>query len=66
MNRDDPTKENADLATNEILATEATAMPRDASTPWDPHEVWLTRVKLPRSCAALKLGADGVSLGWKA
>jgi hypothetical protein len=30
-----------------------------ASTAWDPHEVWLTRVKQPRERAAARRVADG-------
>lgn len=53
MNWADAMKENADLQSREFITTDAPVMPRDASTSWEPHEVWLTRVKLPRDLAAL-------------
>lgn len=64
MNWADLMKENADLAPNEILATEATST--SPSTSWDPHEVWLSRVKLPRDCAASTSRVDDVRLARKA
>jgi len=51
-------KDNADIASRELIATDAAVMPRDASTSWEPHEVWLTRVNLPRDLAELRR-ADG-------
>ena len=54
MNWADAMKENADLAARELDAMDTNVMPRDASTSWDPHEVWLNRVKVPRDLAALR------------
>lgn len=60
---DDVTTEDPELAPNEILSTDASVMPREASTSWDPHEVWLTRVKRPRDRAALELRDDAERRG---
>ncbi len=54
MNWAEAMKENADLASRESISTDATVMSRETSIPWEPHEVWLTRVKLPRDLAALR------------
>ena len=54
MNCADTTKENANPASRELDPATAAVMPRDASTSWEPHEVWLTRVKLPRDLAVLR------------
>jgi len=44
MNWADMMKENADRASRELVA---------APTSWEPHEVWLTRIKAPRDHAAM-------------
>jgi hypothetical protein len=41
-------KEAADVAASGRGATDANIMRSATSTPWDPYEVWLTRVKRPR------------------
>ena len=58
MNWADAMKDNADIASRELISTDATVIPRDASPSWEPHEVWLPRVKLPRDLAELRR-ADG-------
>ncbi len=60
MNWTDAMKENAALASREREFTDTVVVARDASASWDPHEVWLKRVKLPRELAASKQ-ADGSS-----
>ncbi|HET7203614.1 MAG TPA: hypothetical protein VFI92_09625 [Steroidobacteraceae bacterium] len=51
MNWADAMKENADLASREAVSTDEIMMSRNTSTSWEPHEVWLTRIKLPRDRA---------------
>jgi hypothetical protein len=58
MNWADAMKDNADIASRELISTDAAVIPRNASTSWEPHQVWLTRVKLPRDLAELRR-ADG-------
>jgi hypothetical protein len=53
MNSDDALMNNAERASPDLVAIEAAAAPRNASASWDPHEIWLTRVKLPRDRAKL-------------
>jgi hypothetical protein len=36
-------------------------MPGTDSTSWDPHEVWLTRVKQPRDRAARLLAGSAMN-----
>ena len=45
-------KVNADVASRDGHSTDANAIRSATSTAWDPHEVWVTRVKLPRERAA--------------
>ena len=54
MNRADAMTNIADPTLTEPVSTDGPVMgPRDVPTSWEPHEVWLTRVKLPRDLAAL-------------
>jgi hypothetical protein len=41
-------KEAADVAASGRGATDANIIRSASSAPWDPYEVWLTRVKRPR------------------
>jgi hypothetical protein len=52
MNWSDAMKDNADLLARDHSFTNASDMQRAESTSWDPHEVWLTRIKQPRDRAA--------------
>ena len=45
----------AELDTRDSIARDATVMHRAAPTSWEPHEVWLTRVKRPRDRAEMRL-----------
>ena len=44
-------KDNADAASKEFVAWHPGTSPTDAPTPWEPHEIWRTRVKEPRASA---------------
>ena len=50
-------KEVADVAANGRTATGANMMRSATSATWDPYEVWLTRVKLPRELATRRADA---------
>jgi hypothetical protein len=52
MKWEDAMKDNANVASSDRAFTDGSAMRSTASTSWDPHEVWLTRVKQPRELAA--------------
>jgi hypothetical protein len=55
MNRADALTNIADPTSTELVSTDApTREPSDAPTSWEPHQVWLTRVKRPRDLAALR------------
>jgi len=45
-------KENARTAWRDRVSQDANVVRSAPSTPWDPYEVWLTRVKQPRERAA--------------
>jgi hypothetical protein len=53
MNWADMMKENAAPASTLLLATHPTVRRREMPTPWEPQEVWLTRIKVPRDNAAM-------------
>ena len=46
--------DTADPASRELGATHTSVAPADAPTSWEPYEVWLTRIKLPRDSAAMR------------
>ena len=48
----DAMKDVATITTNGGVATRTSALPDTRATSWDPHEVWLTRIKQPRESAA--------------
>jgi len=48
-------KENARAASRDRVSADANVLRSAASTSWDPHEVWLTRVKQPRDHATDRL-----------
>lgn len=52
MNWTDAMKNNANVVSRDHDSPEVTSMHSAAATSWDPHEVWLTRVKEPRDRAA--------------
>lgn len=52
MNWSDAMKDAADVAARDGESNRARAMPDTTSISWDPHEVWLTRIKQPRERAA--------------
>jgi hypothetical protein len=41
-------KAHADVSTRDHHSTDANIMRSTTPTSWDPHEVWVTRVKQPR------------------
>jgi hypothetical protein len=53
MNWADMMRENAAPASRKLLTTHPTVLPREAPISWEPHEVWLTRIKEPRNDAAM-------------
>jgi hypothetical protein len=53
MNWADMMKQNAGPASTAFLATHPTVPRRETPTSWEPHEVWLTRIKVPRDNAAM-------------
>ena len=55
MNRAEAITGIADATLTEPVSRDAPIMGRrDVPTSWEPHDVWLTRVKLPRDLAALR------------
>lgn len=48
-------KEQADVAARDPITTDGNVQRSTTSTPWDPHTVWLTRVKQPRERAASRV-----------
>ena len=53
MNWADMMKENAAPASTLLLAAHPNVRRKEAPTSWEPHEVWLTRIKEPRDNAAM-------------
>lgn len=51
-------KELANVDSRDSLSTDANVNRSTTSTSWDPHEVWLTRVKQPREQAASRAPSD--------
>jgi len=56
-------KEAADVAASGRTATDANMMRSATSAPWDPYEVWLTRVKRPRELKASRADAAAENQG---
>ena len=55
MKRADAITDIADATLTEPVSRDAPVMGRrEVATSWDPRDVWLTRVKLPRDVAALR------------
>lgn len=54
-------KELANVDPRDNLSTDANVDRSTSSTTWDPHEVWLTRVKRPREQAASRAPSDAES-----
>jgi len=52
MNWADVMRDNADVSSRDRNANDESALGSAAWTSWDPHEVWLTRVKQPRELAS--------------
>lgn len=46
--------DTADPASRELGSTHTSVVPADAPTSWEPYEVWLTRIKVPRDSAAMR------------
>lgn len=57
MNWSDAMKDNAGLVSRDRASANASETHSAASSSWDPHEVWLTRVKQPRDRAAGRAAA---------
>ena len=60
MNWTDVMKNNADVVSRRRASSDATGMSSAAATSWDPHEVWLTRVKEPRERAARRAADSAI------
>jgi hypothetical protein len=54
MNWLETMKQNANRAAKDDAFPGSGDMQGTSSTAWDPHEVWLTRVKQPRDRAAIR------------
>jgi|APFre7841882724_1041349.scaffolds.fasta_scaffold72545_2 hypothetical protein len=55
------TKENANGASQDRVSTDANVLRSTTSNSWDPHAVWLTRVKQPRELAASRVTSNAES-----
>jgi len=51
-------KVNANSASRDRVSADPNVLRSAPSTSWDPHEVWLSRVKRPRDLAASRVTAD--------
>lgn len=54
-------KEHASVESRDSLFTDANVISSTTSTSWDPHEVWLTRVKQPRERLASRFTSNAES-----
>jgi len=54
-------KEQASVDSRDRFSTDANVTRSTTSTSWDPHEVWLTRVKLPRERAGRRVTSSAGS-----
>lgn len=61
MSWEEAMKEQAGLALQDRYSAEANTIRSTTSTAWDPHEIWLTRVKQPREQAAGRVGSSAES-----
>ena len=52
MNWAETMKQNATVAVPANVTDDGSVIRRTQSASWDPFEVWLTRIKLPRDSAA--------------
>jgi hypothetical protein len=52
MSWEEAMKEHAGVASRDHVTTDSNVLRSPTSASWDPHEVWLTRVKQPRERAA--------------
>jgi hypothetical protein len=53
--------EHANVEPQNRVTTDATVLRSTASTSWDPHTVWLTRVKEPRERATSRVSSNAES-----
>jgi hypothetical protein len=60
MNWTDAMKNNADLLSRDRASSDLPDTRSAAATSWDPHEVWLTRVKQPRELAARRYADNAI------
>ena len=58
MNWTDAMKNNADVVSRASASSDLAGTRVASTTAWDPHEVWLTRVKEPRERAARRVADD--------
>jgi hypothetical protein len=63
MNWAEAMKDTADAASQDRVSTDANVMRSAIPAPWDPYEVWLTRVKQPRDLAARRVTSNAVNRG---
>jgi len=54
-------KENARVASRDRVVADANVVRSAPSSAWDPHEIWLSRVKQPRDVAASRFTASAES-----
>jgi hypothetical protein len=58
MNWADAMRDSANVVSRDRAATDDRVLRRAESSSWDPHEVWLTRIKQPRERAARRVAAS--------
>jgi hypothetical protein len=46
--------DSADGPSRDLLSTDEMGIRTNATSSWDPYEVWLTRVRRPRELAAVR------------
>jgi hypothetical protein len=46
--------DTAEPAPTRLVSMDAAVAPREPPTSWEPHDVWLNRIKLPRDLAAMR------------
>ncbi len=61
MSWEEAMKEQANVASWDRVYTDANVLRSTPPTPWDPYEIWLTRVKQPRERAASRVTANAES-----
>lgn len=52
--------DDADDASRNLVSTDEVGIGTNATSSWDPYEVWLTRVRRPRELAASRTITEAV------